>query len=42
MKFGCVIFELSKQTDRQKNKCTHHNTLHPSLGQSKVIRTAFC
>ena len=38
VKFGRVVFQLGKAgewTDRQTDRHTHHNTLHPFRGRSK-------
>jgi len=37
VKFGCwAIFELCERTDKQTNRHTHYNTLHPSRGEVKI------
>jgi len=39
-----VVFEVCKQTDRQKDIHTHHNTSHPSRGATAmrcIIRNTF-
>jgi len=38
VKVGSVVFELCKQTDRQTDGRTHHNTSHHSRG--KVINVS--
>jgi len=36
VKFGCVVFELRERTDRQTDRHTHCNTLHPPLGEVMI------
>jgi len=39
VKFSRVVFELCEWTDKQTNRHTHHNALHPSEG--KVMKSLF-
>ena len=36
VKFGCVVFELCKSTDKQTNRHTHHDTFHPPGGKEII------
>ena len=40
--FGHVVFKLCERIDRQTDRHTHHNTLHPSQGKVNIpfIHTA--